>query len=127
MIRYIQSPAGRKFTKKWVRENFLPAWKENSAVFRSTLKAVSALVSENGRFDAEDFRYRAGQIDFGKLSEKAFNRLHSSVFERRKADIVDGTDRTVAYSFPYHYIDYRGLRFHLLVGQGAATWVTKTP
>lgn len=84
---------------------------------------IRGIVERRGSVRDDDFTYQPHEVR--PLAFGHFSRLHDSLFTLFKDRIVDATDHTDHYPFPYSYLDYKGLRFHLLIGQGSATWVTK--
>ncbi len=125
---YMTSSKGQRFIKTWWKKTYPPPWSETSPLFIRTLVYLRRMLNRYDRVDMEDFHYRRESMRFGKLTESAFCRLHSSLWQRRKDEIVDITDRSEPpYVFTHEILDYSGLRFHLLIGQGSAVWVTKTP
>ncbi|MBI2672088.1 hypothetical protein HYX16_04095 [Candidatus Woesearchaeota archaeon] len=77
------------------------------------------IIQEHEIIDQEKLRYDFEKIEgltaenFGKVLESVFHNLSPEVSEEKKTN------------FPKYYVDYQGIRFHLMLGQGSAYWTTK--
>jgi hypothetical protein len=55
------------------------------------------------------------------LPKDKFKKVYDTVFQVLGDKIVRDKD----CEFPKYHIDYNGIRFHLMIGQGSACWITK--
>ena len=81
-------------------------------------RAVKIIFRRKG-VDQEELKYGIEKIKglspetFGKVCDSLFSALEDQIVEE-KSDM-----------FGKYYLDYQGVRFHLLVGQGSTYWAKK--
>lgn len=83
----------------------------NSKEFSGLMKII-----KNTPIDEEALRYKT-QIVEGLTSGK-YTRVCDAVFHNLDSQAKEDLESP----FPKYSIDYQGVRFHLMIGQGAAYW-----
>jgi len=96
---------------------------DSAAFFKSgEFNNLLAIIKQHECIDNEDLVYRVRQID--GLSAEDFKRVCEAVFynlgELNEQFVRDQTSR-----FSKYYVDYQGLRFHLMIGQGSVYRTTR--
>ena len=74
------------------------------------------IIKQHDMVDEEHLRYNVDAIK--GLSDGDFCKVHNSIFREMGSEEIQEESE----DFPKSYIDYKGVRFHLLIGQGSAIW-----
>ncbi|MBI2666573.1 hypothetical protein HYX13_03100 [Candidatus Woesearchaeota archaeon] len=77
------------------------------------------IIKQHDQIDQEHLLYKIQVID--GLSEEKFSRVVHAIYQQLESHVV----RDQGSEFPKYHIDYEGIRFHLMIGQGSTFWTTK--
>ena len=86
-----------------------------SSEFNSALKTIS----KYKQVDQERLNYNLQKIK--GLPPETFTKVCNAVFSSLESKIVEDK----ASSFGKYHLDYKGVRFHLMIGQGSSYWTEK--
>ena len=101
------------------RENKLTEFFESDK-----FNGLLAIIKKHDRINQEDLIYKTKVID--GLSTDDFKDVFEAVYQELDSKRVKESDTSSwSINFPQYHIDYKGLRFHLMIGQGSAYWTTK--
>ena len=78
------------------------------------------IIKKHKVVDQERLMY--GQQVIEGLSHEQFQKVFEAVYEGLELKVQQDESSKV---FPKHYVDYQGIRFNLLIGQGSTYWTTK--
>lgn len=81
-------------------------------------QAIS-IIKRHKKIDQEELNY--GTKTIKGLPEERFRKVFETVLHKFESDLI----RDSSHDFPTYHIDYKGIRFHLMIGQGSAYWTTK--
>jgi len=84
----------------------------DSDEFNSLIK----IIQKHKKIDQDDLRYGIKTIK--GLPEEKFRKVVETVFHKLSSDIVQDSGSP----FPSYHLDYSGIRFNLLIGQGSSYW-----
>lgn len=99
--------------KKYIEE-----LKELSDYFGSDeFNKIIRIIKQHDGIDQERLKYNLDAIE--GLPENKFRKVLESIFYNLEAKY----DKVG--SFPKSYIDYEGVRFYLMIGQGSAYWTAR--
>ena len=94
--------------------------KETEKFFESDeFNSLIRIIKKYKKIDQDDLRYGVKTIK--GLPEEKFRRVVETLFHRLDSEIVQDYDAP----FPEYHIDYKGIKFHLMIGQGSAYWTSR--
>ena len=99
-------------------EQYLP---ENSGNYFETSNFNNAfkIISRHEQIDQERICYGVQKIK--GLSPRTFTKVCNAVFASLEEKMVEDEPSP----FGSYYVDYNGIRFHLMIGQGSSYWTEK--
>ena len=94
--------------------------KETERFYESDeFNSLIRIIRRHKKIDQDELRYGIKAIK--GLPEEKFRRVVETVFHRLDSEFVQDHDAP----FPEYHIDYKGIRFHLITGQGSAYWTSR--
>jgi len=103
-----------------VREIMLKKETKKQYFESEEFNTLFGIIKEHEVIDQESLKY--GQQVIEGLSPEQFQNIFEAVFEGLELKVQQ--DKT-SKIFPKHYVDYQGIRFNLLIGQGSTYWTTR--
>ncbi len=101
-------------------DEYIKKIKETEKFYESDeFNSLIKIIKRYRRVDQDELRYGVKTIK--GLPEKKFRKVVEAVFHKLDSDIMQDSSSP----YPEYHIDYKGIRFHLMLGQGSAYWTSK--
>jgi len=102
-------------------EKYLKEFKEMDDYFESDeFNSLIGIIQRHEKVDQESLAYGTQKIE--GLTAENFGKVHDTVYHKLSPEMKQEKEDTI---FPKYFVDYKGIRFHLMIGQGSAYWTTK--